>query len=144
MSLVELMVVLAVIGLVIGISLPRLTGLTQQLRLKAATRQIVGLLSLARSLAISSREDHAVVIDQERGTLSVVNLASNEPLERVVRLPSTVTIDVRVGGQSSQEARVTFRPSGSLTGRTVELVLADRARTHTITVTGTTGSVFVQ
>ena len=54
MTLVELLVVLGIIGLILGISVPGLSAYANQARLKAATRNVVGLLSLARSLAPTS------------------------------------------------------------------------------------------
>ncbi len=144
MTLIELLVVLGIIALIVGIAVPALTGYTKQVRLKAATRQIVGLVSLARSLAITTHEDHAVVVDLEHRELTVINVASGEGTEAVVHLPSSVTIDVTVGGQSSPEMRVIFRPTGALEGRTTSLVLAEQGKHQTITVTGATGAVTVQ
>jgi Tfp pilus assembly protein FimT len=144
MTLVELLVVLGIIGLILGMSVPALTHYASQLRLKAATREVAGFVSLARSLAISSRQNHAVVVDPERGEVSIVNLASGEPLEHVARLPSGVTVDVQVGGESAPESRVIFRPTGSLEGRTTTFVLANKEKSQSVTVTGTTGALSVQ
>jgi Tfp pilus assembly protein FimT len=144
MTLVELLVVLGVIGIVVGMSVPALTGYTKQVRLRTATRQVVGLVSLARSLAISSHEDHAVVVDPANQEISVINVASGQALEQVVRLPSSMTVGMQVGGEPSAEMQLVFRPTGSLTGRTVSFVLADRDKVQTITVTGATGSVSVE
>ena len=135
---------MGIIGLILGISLPSMSTYGSQLRLKAATRQIVGLLSLARSLAIGSRENHAVVVDQERREVTMLNLASGEKSEQVVRLPKEVSVDVQAGGQTAAEPRVVFKPTGALEGRTLRLVLAGRDRSYTITVTGTTGSISVE
>ena len=141
MTLVELLVFLGIIGLIVGMSVPALTGYAKQARLKTTTRQIMGLLALARSIAISSHENHAVVIDRQQGELSVVNLTSGEALERVVRLPKAVTLEVQVGGESSQQTQVVFQPTGGLSGRTVSFIVADRDRRDTITVTSVTGAV---
>ena len=143
MTLVELLVVLAVIGIIVTMSVPSFTGYAKQIRLKATTRQVVGLLSLARSLAISSHEDHAVIVDPDAHAISIVRVASGEALEQVVRFPSTMTVDVQVGGAPAQESEVVFRPSGSLNGRSVSLILSDRDQIQTITVTGATGAVSV-
>lgn len=144
MTLVELLVVLGIIGLILAISVPGLTGYAKRLRVKTAARQVLGLLSLARSLAISSHEDHAVIIDIERGELHVVNAVSGQPLEQVVRLPNSVALEMQTGGQPSQESQVVFHPTGSLAGRTVALILADHEDRHTITVSGVTGSISLQ
>ena len=142
-TLIELLVVLAIIGMIVGMSVPALSVYAKQMRLKTATREVVGLISLARSLAISSHEDHAVVIDPERRTIGIVNLKSGETLEQIVRLPSAVSVGIEVGGQSSSDMRLVFHPTGSLNGRTTAFVLADREKHHTITVMGTTGTVSV-
>ena len=144
MTLVELLVVLGVIGVIVGMSVPAFMGYTQQVRLKAATRHVVGLLSLARSLAISSHEEHGVVIDPEHRQLTIVNLTSGQTLEHIVHLPVSVSIELQVGGQPSAQTQLVFRPTGSLTSRTVSLMLADRHTRHTITVSGVTGAVSVQ
>ena len=144
MTLVELLVVLGIIGLLVGISVPGLAGYTKSLRLKTTTRQVTGLISLARSTAISSHGDHAVVIDQVQRELRVVTVSSGDALDQRVRLPSSVTVEIVVGGQPSQETQFVFRPAGSLISRTVSLVLADRDQQQTITVIGATGAVSVQ
>ena len=144
MTLVELLVVMGVIGLIVGMSVPGMVGYAKRLRIKTATRQIVSLISLARSVAIGSHENHAVVVDMEQREVSVVNQKSGEALDHIVRLPSSVTIELQTGGEPSQETQFVFRPTGALVGRTVSLVLVDRDDRHTITVTGTTGSVSVE
>ena len=144
MTLVELLVVMGVIGLILGISVPSLMGFAKTVRLKTAVREVIGLLSLARSQAISVHENHVVVIDQAGGEIRVVNEMSNEPLEQIVRLPSSVTLELQSGGQPSSKTQFVFRPTGSLLGRTVSLILSDHEKRYTITVTGSTGSVSVQ
>ncbi len=143
-TLVELLVVLGIIALVLGISVPGFSGYAQQLRLKTAIRQTMGLLSLARSTAISSRTDHTVAFDAERQELTMTNVASGEVAERVVKLPPTVTLEFQMGGEAAPEPKLTFRSTGSLTGRTTSLVLSDKEHQHTISVTGATGAVTVQ
>ena len=142
-TLVELLVVLAVIGLLLGISVPAFTGYSKQVRLKTATQQVVGLVSLARSMAVSVHAEHAVVIDPERREVSVVNVASGQAYEKVVRLPSSVTVELIVGGQPASESRFVFRPTGALRGRTVSLLLTERDAQRAITVTGATGAISV-
>jgi Tfp pilus assembly protein FimT len=143
-TLVELLVVMAIIGLIVGISVPALTTYASRTRLKTTTRQMLGMLSLARSLAISSREEHALVVDAGRREIRVVNKATGEALERVLRMPDSMSVDLQIGGEPSQGSEVVFRPTGGLAGRTVALVLADRDKTQTITVTGATGAVMLQ
>ena len=143
-TLVELLVVIGIIGILLATGVPALTQYAGRLRLKTALRQVTGMASYARSIAISTREDHALVIEGEAGRLSILNLASGETLEKVVRLPQSVTITLTVGGQPVGDSRVVFRPTGSLTGRTATLVLSDKERAYTVSITGTTGSVSLE
>ncbi len=143
-TLIELLVVLGIIALVVGIGVPAMTGYAKQMRLKTATRQVVGLLSLARSLAISSHADHAVSVDRAQHEVTVMNTATEEPLEQRVRLPEAITVDVRIGDASSSETQVVFRSTGALVGRSMSLVLANDEKSHTVTITGPTGAITVQ
>ena len=143
MTLVELLGVLGVIGLILGMSVPGLAGYAQRVRLKAALRQVVGLVSTARSLAIGSRDPHAVIVDAEGRTLRVVNLVSGEALEQVVRLPSSVTVTLEMVGEPVTQTQIVFRPTGALEGRSVSLVLEDRGRRHVVAVAATTGAVLL-
>lgn len=143
MTLIEILVVLGIIGLILGMGVPSLVGYGKSVRLKTTTRQVVGLITLARSLAIGSRQDQAVIVDAERREVRIVNQVSGETFERVARLPESISVDLQVGQESSTEWQLVFRPSGSLTGRTVSIVLSDSARKQTIAVTGATGTVLV-
>lgn len=140
MTLVELLVVLAVIGLLIGVSVPGLARYSQQARLKAATRQFIGLLSFARQQAISSRQEHAVVVDREAQDVRVVNVDSGDTLE-AFHLPTGISVEIQVGGQPAQETQLVFRSTGALNGRTTSVVLSNQEKRHTITVTAITGAV---
>lgn len=144
LTLIELLVVLGIIGLIVGMSAPALTRYAAQARLKATTRELVGLLSLARSLAVGSQEPHTVKVDQEARQITVVNTVSGEALEQVVRLPKSVTLELLVGDQPAAMPEVSFRGSGALAGRTTVIHLSDDSRQQTITVTGPTGSINVQ
>ena len=134
---------MAIIGLILGMSVPALSHMARRLRLKTATREVIGLVSLARSLAISSHTDYAVVVDSERGEIQVVNLATAESLERMVRLPQQITAAVQVGGAPAPESRLVFRPTGALGGRTTTIILADEEHQRALTVTAATGAVTI-
>ena len=143
-TLIELLIVLGIIGLLLGISVPALSGLSQRTRLKTTTRQLLGLLTLARSLAISSHEPHAVKVDAARGVVTVENLTTRQALEQRLGIPPSITIQVQQGGEPAPKPEVVFQPTGSLIGRSLEVVVADRTRSQALSVSAITGAVLVR
>ena len=144
MTLVELLVVLGLIGLLLGMGVPAVSGLAQRTRFNAATRQLRGLLGLARSMAISTQEPHALRVDPERGDVTVVNVTTGAALEKRLRLPPAITVRVERGNEPSAELEIIFQPNGSLSGRSAQLVVADTARSLVLAVGGLTGTVSQQ
>jgi len=141
----ELIVVMAIIGLVLAIGVPGFAHYNKQLQLNAATRNIVGLLSLARSTAISTRSTRTVDMNPQTGTLTL-EAASDQDDARVIRLSSSLTLAIQNADGTSLdgESPVVFQPSGALSGRSVLLVLSGRnVHSQTIRVVAATGAISV-
>ena len=64
-SLMEIMVVLAIIAVLSSISMPALRGFAATRRLKTAAEAIVDTLTFARDMAITERNTHLVVFDMD-------------------------------------------------------------------------------
>ncbi len=64
-TLVELLVVLAIAGLLLAVTPPLISAAMPGVELKAAARRTAGALRLAREVAIASGRDAAWVIDVE-------------------------------------------------------------------------------
>ena len=143
-TLIELLVVMAIVGLLVATSVPALARYAGQVKLRAATRDVVGLLSLSRSLAIGSRSPRTVVIDDAGHRLFIEETAQTEP--RIVRVSSSMTVEAATLGEPGEPVRsLVFKPTGSLEGgRSASILLTSGPRTQTITVTSTTGSISVQ
>lgn len=62
-SLMEIMVVLAIIAVLSSISMPVLRGFASTRRLKTSARAIVDTLKFARDMAITEKNTHLVVFD---------------------------------------------------------------------------------
>lgn len=137
-TLIELLVVMAIVGLLVATSVPALTGYAKQVRLKTATREVIGLLSLARSLAISSRSVRSVLLDEDRHELVIEEtLEQDEP--RKVRLPEGV--DVSLDGGAAGTGRVVFQPTGALSTPSATVSLVSGTKRQTIAVTSATGAI---
>ncbi|MCL4514440.1 MAG: prepilin-type N-terminal cleavage/methylation domain-containing protein [Firmicutes bacterium] len=77
-TLLEMMVVLAIAGLLFGLALPEFAAATERMRLYAGVRQVVALLNYARETAIASDSTHTVTIDFERGNLELAAASAEQ------------------------------------------------------------------
>ena len=72
MTLIELMVVLALISMVIGISSAFFTQFNQRLALRSAARRISVVLRAARNFALEPQASSQVEINTEKGTITAL------------------------------------------------------------------------
>lgn len=116
-TLMELMVVVAIIGIVAAMSGPNFLALNSRMQARCATEEIASELRLARQLAITYRDRVRVVFDFEQQVLEAqfVNGATTHHVYRygdkgiVIEEPST-------------GPEILFHPSGrSATATTVQL-----------------------
>ena len=70
-TLMELLVVLAILGLALVLAMPTLGRMFPGLELRSEAHDLVNLLREARARAIGRNEEVTVVIDLERGALEV-------------------------------------------------------------------------
>ena len=94
-TLVEILVVIAIMGVILSTSLPALSHYAGQVRLKTTARELMGLFSLARSSAITSRASRTIRIDPGEGE-AVIQETLEEAEPRRVRLHSSVRVEVQV------------------------------------------------
>ena len=141
MTLMELLIVLGIIAVVVGMSVPAMTRYSSQARLKATVRQMAGFLSLARSLSIGSQSGHTVLVDIEHRRMTVMDNTSGEVLEQQLRLPQGIDVTLESGGEVLSPAEIVFQPSGSLRGRTVSVIIKEGQKRATIAISGITGAV---
>jgi Tfp pilus assembly protein FimT len=91
-SLMQMLVVLTIIALLCGISIPRLSSARDASAVRGAATQVVTALALARSAAVLRASRVAVVIDPAAATLRV--LADAETLHvRALRPEFGVTLE---------------------------------------------------
>ena len=143
----ELLIVMAIMGMLMAMSIPSVTGYATQFRLKAAVRETVGLCSLARSSAIGSRAARTITIDTDSRTLTL-EPASDREEPRRVKLGKGVDVALESSGgtmqQSEGSASVVFQPSGSLGGRSVSILLSNGRKDQRVRITGATGAISVE
>jgi prepilin-type N-terminal cleavage/methylation domain-containing protein len=135
-TLIELVVVLAVVAVATAFVLPTVGRGTQTLQLRSEAKRVAALLREARLQAVSQRRPAHVALDRARNTVALTVGESDDP-DRVVELPAGVRISVAVGGE-----KLTFSSRG-LTRETRWMVEAPGGRHLAIDVHPVSGRVTV-
>ncbi|WP_246155916.1 GspH/FimT family pseudopilin [Thiohalocapsa marina] len=168
-TLVELLVVLAIAGLLLAVTPPLITAALPGVELKAAARRTAGGLRLAREAAIASGRDAAWVIDIEDNRYRILSGGSAEnhagdqfsdqssdqlgdqaavrsgpPEGRGGRLPAGIDIELVAAAAEMQSDRVggiRFFPDGTSTGGRVILKRGDSG--YQVGVNWLTGRILI-
>lgn len=132
-TLLELLVVLTLSTLILAVALPRFAALLPGAELKNYSRQTAALLRLARSQAIATGEEVALVLDRQarQSRLSGRKMPYPWPEQVELRLADTTEPPGQPG--------IVFYPDGTSSGGT--LVLAGSGRNYRIEVHWLTGKV---
>ncbi len=140
-TLIELIVVIGIIGLLVGTSVPAFVSYAQQARMKSTVREVLGLVSMARQQAISTRQNRTIAINTASREM-VIEETLHEAEPKRVRLADAVDVTVESADDPDASTwRFVFQPSGALAGRSVRLIIASRGKRQAIRITGPTGAV---
>ncbi len=134
-TLIEILVVLAILGLVLGIFIGRGPMRSSGLQLRAAAGAMAQTFSAARASAIATNQPVTVTIDPARRLFAFGGRAP-------VLLAPELTVEAPLALRGPGNLRlITFGPDGSDTGG--EVVLGTGGRVITITLQWLTGQVTV-
>lgn len=120
-TLMELLVVLAILGLTLVLAMPTLGRLLPGLELRTEARDVASALREARASAIGRNEEVTIVLNRERGILQV----GGKP---VVQLNPKIGIRALETSHSSRSGdfEIRFFPDGTSTGGRLTLALGER------------------
>jgi prepilin-type N-terminal cleavage/methylation domain-containing protein len=104
-TLLEIMVVLAIIGIVAALSVPRLNEWMSDARAKAAARSIADAFHLARSEAIRTRVNHVVFVQTDAAGNPLPNDSTGNPA------PAAVLRDTDGDGAIDANENITLIPA---------------------------------
>lgn len=144
-SLLELLVVLAIMALLTAMSAPAISGYLKGARLKGGARQIASTLRMARQLAITNRAVYSVDFITAANQF-YVNDGINV-VDEIRTLPETITYSswTITDSDSDDNLDAEFTPRGSYVGSSASISIINTAGdTRQITITNTTGRVKVQ
>ncbi|MAC35447.1 MAG: general secretion pathway protein GspH [Haliea sp.] len=114
-SLLELMVALAIAGLILALAVPASTTLYDNIRYRQAVRDAVTLFASARHLALDTGRRQDVVVDPEARTLTLDG--------RTHALPAGVGLTVHAARELSggREGVIRFYPEGGASGGGIDI-----------------------
>lgn len=117
-SLIELMVVMAIMTLIVAIVPPFIPGVMDSMNMKSAARELASELKLAQTQAIHSQRETVLSVDIDQHTFHRNGKRThlNIPAEGYISL-----IIADSERQSDKSGSIRFYPDGSSTGGQVKL-----------------------
>ena len=121
-TLAEMLVVLAIIGLIAAIMLPALTAPSDGVRLRAIVDDVLGALRLTRASAVIQHAEMTLILDLEARSMSSAvvpekRFQSDLTAEMVIAEPERI---------AASRGAFRFFPDGSSTGGDIHLHLRGR------------------
>lgn len=116
-TLLELLVVLAILGVVVGLAVPLFGRAMPGMQLQASARAVAAELRSARGRAIAANDEFVIAVDVQRRTVGSIALDPSIGLSLYTAAEELT--DGAAGG-------IRFYPDGSSTGGRVRLVGAGR------------------
>ncbi len=130
-SLVELAMVLALVAIVAGFSIPQVQGYLANYRLSSSANAVAAELSAGRALAISRSWNYEVSVDNINHTVQIIDPddSSNNP-----RNLTSLETGISISAAPSPSNQIRFYSRGQARGGTITL---RNANGNTISVTVT-------
>jgi type IV pilus assembly protein PilA len=137
-TLMEIMIVLAIVGILAAISIPNITGWVYHLRFSGFLRSVYTEFQEARTRAKTTGLPHEVVVDPVTNAVQLRRATDNVSVGSAVTAPETCDID---SGSS-----VVFKANGTASNSGNVRIVSTKVATDNklITVTLGTGRVAIQ
>ncbi len=143
-TLIELIIVLAIVGTVISISVPFVISFLFRTNLQSSAEDIVSTLKWARRLAITKRKEYRVVFNPRRGRYWLEDKEGNIVGERRSLQENIVFADPDLNKMQEEDgivefdnpddSGISFYPQGTGESGSIYLKEKEGERWHTITM----------
>jgi len=134
-TLLELIVTMAIVAVVVGLTIPTIGRSTEAIRVRAEAAGFSALLRHARERAIVSQKAQAVVVDVAAHRISVRAGGPEGEVRETRALPERLTVEA----SPPPALTVRFEPQGGSSGG--DFRLTSGAVTYRVTVDALTGRV---
>jgi len=149
-TLLELMMVVAIIGLVMAMGIPAMLSVSHEAPLRRAVNDVMELCKNARAQAILHNEIATITFHKStREITSSVSKDAAQPSTRMgvqpvtsVKLDDTVDLDFSLSDVATDDVSMNFYPNG--TSDELEIVLACNGEIRDIKLEPTTALPYVQ
>nr|MBU1327856.1 GspH/FimT family pseudopilin [Candidatus Omnitrophota bacterium] len=146
-TLVEMLVVLAIIAMIMAISVPFTSGFGKGLRIKTTARAIAGIIHVARSNAVTFRKNYSVVFDVKKSQYWIED-ETNHIYEKKYFLPGPIKFEIKGDEEADpvtfENDKITFNSSGAVEGASGAITFTDKqGGSRTISVIGATGKITI-
>lgn len=143
-----MLVVLAIMAMLMGVSLPFTSGFGKGLKIKTTARAILGTLRLARSNAITHRGEYSVIFDASSGEYWIED-PEGGILEKKYRITSAIKFkipdDENADPITFEGDKVVFYPTGGAKGSTGSITISDkRGQSRVISIITGTGKITIE
>ena len=143
-TLIELIIVLAIVGTVISVSVPFVSNFLFRTNLESSAEDIVSTLRWARRLAITKRKEYRVIFNPQRGKYWLEDKEGNITGERRSLQENIVFADPELDKMQEEDGIVefdhpddsgfSFYPQGTAESGSIYLKEKESERWHTITM----------
>lgn len=121
-TLMELMLALAILAAAAGLALPRISGSIERMEMKAAARELLSTMRLARAKAIAGHEQTKVEFDLAAHTFHVSGAGRKRDLPEAAKIDLFTTAE-QVWGED--RGSILFYPDGSSSGGGVKISMGN-------------------
>ncbi len=147
MTLLELLIMVAVMGLVLAASVPGMRSTVEAYRLDGSVREVTSRIFISRQMAVRDKTPYVMTVDPAQRPVrwhSGIRMATAFPTRaRPLLGPYQLEPDISLVNLSWTGNRMTFFPNGRAS-ETGDIRIADgNGRTKTIRVHSTTGNAEV-
>ncbi len=148
-TLIELMITVVIIGIVAAMAVPRFEKAFERIKFRSTNREITSSLRLARSYAVSTKEQHGVYFDSDDLCWTLFKDKVNtggmvfEPGDSVIRIDS-LPPEFNFLSVDNLTSSIVFKPNGSASGTANVVTMAstpDMVGIHQHNILAATGRI---